>query len=362
MKKRIGFIARGLTPGGVERFVEQMLIRFKNSAAEEFFIYTDEAEFVNRYPEVTVRYISRTNKLVWDYLLLPMVASKDSLDALIYTKNIIPFSHTFFSWKKIVVVYDLAFMYPDLKAYKFFDSLYMRLFLGLSLRLADEVLAISKFTKSEIKKFYPHISVPITVMYLGVSDDYKKVTDTKRLSEVRKKYTLEEPFIFYCGSLSPRKNILRTLQAFYEIKDEVSHMFYLISGKSWNEEKVLEYIESNLQDRVRILPYISEEDLIVLYSLADAYIYPSLYEGFGLPIIEAQACECPVLTSETTSCGEVAGEGAVLVEPTDLDEMRTKLHKMLKSSKKKSVDISEAKENIHRFYWDATYRIVEGIL
>jgi len=316
---RIGFIARGLTEnGGVKKFITSVLAEWNSKPLRSatLLVFTDEQAFVHQYTNLQVIYIPNHLKLLWDFLLFPKVARKYKLNTVIYTKNIIPFTHLLFHWKKLVVAYDLGYLYPELGAYKFWDTLYMKTMMGASFRWADKIMAISNFTKSEIIKFFDIDSKKIFVNYLGVSSDYKKISNPRELERVTKKYQLERPFIFYVGSLSPRKNILRTVQAFEKIKDKIPHMFYLISSRNWGATAVYEYIDTYLSDRVKIIEGVPEKDLIVIYNLADALIFPSLYEGFGLPIIEANACGCKVVTSDSTSCSEI-GAFATLIQPTD---------------------------------------------
>ena len=235
-----------------------------------------------------------------------------------------------------MVVYDLGYLYPELNAYKFWDTLYMRLMMGVSFRVADKIMAISKFTKSEIIKFFNIPDEKIFVNYLGVSDRYKVIMDKKILNKVEKKYNLQLPFIFYVGSLSPRKNILRALKAFNKVKDDVPYMFYLISSRSWNAQEIYDYIDENLKDRVRIMENVSEDELIALYNMADTLIYPSLYEGFGLPIIEALATECQVITSSSSSCGEIGNNLAMLVDPKSVNELAKAMKSDWKSKKNRA--------------------------
>lgn len=317
-KKNIGFIARGLTKNGVRQFIVNVLREWNKNKPDnvDLFIFTDEQKFADTYPNLNIVYIGTKNKLIWDYVSFPLKARKFNLDTVIYTKNVIPLTNLLYSWEKLVIVYDLGYLHPELNAYRFWDTLYMKLLMGISFKYADKIMAISKFTKSELIKFFNIPEEKIFVNYLGVNEKYKVIKNKKLLNEVQNRYNLKSPFVFYVGSLSPRKNILRALKAFNRVKDKIPHMFYLISSRSWDAQNIYDCIENHLKDRVRIIEDVPDKDLVAIYNLADALIYVSLYEGFGLPVLEALATGCRVITSKNTSCEEI---GNLYVESVDMN-------------------------------------------
>lgn len=353
MKKRIGFIARGLSNNGVKQFIVNVLKEWNKQVPDnvKIIVFTDEKEFTADYPNLEVIYIPNKNKLMWDLFTFPLEARKLNLDTVIYTKNVIPLTSLLFSWKKLIVVHDLGYLYPDLNAYKFWDTLYMKLMMGIGFRFADKIMAVSKFTKSEIIKFFKVPSSKIFVNYLGASDKYREIKDKRILNKIKEKYDLKLPFFFYVGSLSPRKNILRTLKAFNEVKNDIPHMFYLISSRSWNADQIYDYIEENLADRVRIIENVPEDDLVVIYNLAEALIYISLYEGFGLPIIEAYACNCNVITSNCSSCVEIGENKSIIINPRSIEEIKNSL-KYLSAEEIKLKKINKNKK--YQLIWRMT--------
>ena len=159
------------------------------------------------------------------------------------------------------------------------------------------------------------------------------------------------PYFFYCGSLSPRKNILRVLRAFHRIKDRIPHHFYICTGVSWNDEPVLAYARGHLADRLSFLGYGRTDKLVALYSHADAFVFPSLYEGFGLPILEAQACGCPVLTSNRTSCPEVAGDAALVVDAEDESAIAEAMLTLALDPSKRDALRAKGHKNVRRYSW-----------
>lgn len=354
-KRHIAFVARALTRGGVTRFIENIL-EIWNSHLPNYVsvtLFTDEPKFAKRYKNLKVILIPPSNILFWDNFLLLQALLKSKPNIVFYTKNVIPLTHLLQAWNKNVIVHDLAFFYPKLRAYKFLDTLYMKCMTRVTLPFAHTVIAISKFTASELKKFLNIPEKKLLVIHHGVGKEFKKNTNQKILKKIQKKYSLRLPFIFYSGSLSPRKNIMRLLKAFHGLNKTIPHTLYIASGKKWNTSEVFQYVKVNrLEKRIIFLPFLQEKELISFYSMAEAFLYPSLYEGFGLPIIEAQACGLPVLTSNTTSCKEIAGMGYSTVNPENIKEIQTGIQNILTKKEYTKKLIQLGYKNSQRYSWE----------
>ncbi len=143
--------------------------------------------------------------------------------------------------------------------------------------------------------------------------------DAESISRIEKRYGIVRPYLLYVGTLEPRKNLLRAVDAFSRVHPaHPEHRFYLAGDLGWRSKELLGMLESIPgRDRVSRLGYVAEEDLAALYSNAELFVYPSLYEGFGFPVVEAMACGAPVLTSNTSSLAEIADGAALLVDPYD---------------------------------------------
>jgi glycosyltransferase involved in cell wall biosynthesis len=307
---KIGIIARGLTKGGVARFLHELFTQISlDKTNSEIIIFTDDIQLKQKYPSLHIVVIKAPHKLLWDYFASKKEIRKHNCDVLLYTKNIIPFTHTNISAKKCVIVHDLAYFEKRFAEYPFLDTLYMKTQMNASCVRADRILTASNATKNDILTTFKIPTEKISV-----------ITLSRTLPAPNKTFTsnLKNPYFFYCGSLSPRKNMLRVMQAFKQIKNLVPHHFYLSAGQSWNDKPVREYIKKHLSDRVTYLGFVSDAELHSLYQDADAFIFPSLFEGFGLSIIEAQAAKTPLLTSNVTSCPEIAGDGALIVDPLNV--------------------------------------------
>lgn len=354
--KSVGIIARGLTKGGVTRVIVNIFRELERQDQVRVHVFTDREDFKEKFKQLDVVYVKKSNKLFWDYFRCLSVLKKYEMDAIVYPKNIIPFTHAFLRARKVNIIHDLAYFDKDLKEYKLFDTFYMRLLMGVSCRISDRVLAVSENTSKDVEKILGIRPDKIAVIPWAVEMAFQKILDENVLMAVRGKYDITEPFLFYCGSLSPRKNILRVLKAFEAIKATIPHMFYISCGQSWKDAEVRKFIDSRLSDRVKLLPFLSNEELVVMYSMADLYLYPSLYEGFGLPILEAQACGCPVLTSNVTSCPEVAGRGAHIVDPYSVEQISRGMVKIVTDRGYREELVSAGHENVKKYSWAKTAR------
>lgn len=218
--------------------------------------------------------------------------------------------------KKCTILHDMSY-----KAYPQTVSKQTRKWLNKNLptycKRADCILTDSHFSREEIKKYLNIQEEKLHVVYCGVEHEkYNKNLDLKKLEDIKKKYNIEKPYFLYLGTLEPRKNIPFIIDAFYEIAQFDQEVILVISGKKgwlYNEifSKVREY---QLQNRVIFTGYIEEEEVPYLFYGAIAFVFPSLYEGFGLPVLEAMACGTPTIISNQASLPEVGGEAVCYVD------------------------------------------------
>lgn len=354
---RIGIAARGLIEksGGVREYIENMAKTLpKIDSGNEYFIYYNSPKSIGLSPSAKERVINIKNKILWDYVFLPRAALRDKIDIMLFTKNIVPFSANL---KSVVVNYDFVYFMDDLNEYGFFDQLYMRNIIPMSVKKADVVISISENTKQDIIKYTGVRGEKIKVIPLAASDRYKIIDDKVLLDYVRGKYSLYEPFIFHSGSLSPRKNIARLIKAFYSIHENIPHNLIFTAGKSWKDRKITRLIKSlKLDNRIIKLGHIPEKFMPCVYNLADLYVYPSLYEGFGLPLLEAMSCGCPVITSNTSSMPEVARDAALLINPLKTDELANAMKNVIENIELRNTLIRKGFENVRIFNWERTAR------
>jgi glycosyltransferase involved in cell wall biosynthesis len=192
------------------------------------------------------------------------------------------------------------------------------------------IISISHHTKYDMLKHFKIPEDKIKVIHLAANECYKPLKEDE-IYKINEKYSLNHPYILYVGGLEPKKNIPTLLKAFYKLKKhDVNHKLVITGEKRWNYKSIFETIDKlNLQKEVIFTGYIPDEDLPALYNAADLFVYPSLYEGFGLPPLEAMACGTPVITSNTSSLPEVVGDAGIMVNPYDIDELTNKMYKVL---------------------------------
>ncbi|MFA6197908.1 MAG: glycosyltransferase [Patescibacteria group bacterium] len=350
---KIGLLARGLTSGGVTRFINNVLSEFDNvnNPHYQFVLFTDEPSYQNSFTRVKVAYVKKINKILWEYFQIFPSIRREKCHYMIYPKCTIPLTHLVFSFKKLVVIHDLAFMKEKFLEYKLMDTIYLKLAAPISCNKADYVLAVSEATKQDAIRKMGLKPDKLKVIFEAVEERFKQPVPQQRIEEIFRKLNIEAPYLFYCGVLSPRKNALRMFQAFAQVKDQIPHNFYVTASQSWYDADVRQFIKDNLADRVFFLGYITEEELRALYQRATLYLYPSIFEGFGLPILEAQASGCPVLTSNVTSCPEIAGRGAYIVDPYSIDDIRDGIIKIISNESYRQQLIEYGKRNLERFSW-----------
>jgi glycosyltransferase involved in cell wall biosynthesis len=217
--------------------------------------------------------------------------------------------------KKMLTVHDLSFLiYPE-----FFSARknFWHRFLGLKklIKESDIVVAISESTKRDIIKFFNVQESGIIVVYPGIDERFKKM-DKENILAVKNKYNLPDNFIFSIGNLEPRKNIAGLIRAFDSASDSLGDYSLVIAGgKGWKNKEILSaFGKAKNKDKIKNLGYVDDVDRPALYNLAKMFVYPSFYEGFGLPILESMACGCPVITGDASSLPEAAGDAALLVD------------------------------------------------
>jgi len=302
---------------------------------------------------------------LWENAALPLRLRGQKLDALFCAKNLVPW-FTPRGLRTVIMVYDLVY-FPIggryLDEYPALDVAYMRRFLPGSVRRADRIIAISANTAKDVKDLFAPDPAKVSVAYLGVDVPPPAAFSPEYLGEVRCRHALTRPYIFYCGTLSPRKNMKRVLEAFAGMRTEIPHDFVVTAGKSWNDREVHDAVRRlGLGDRFRQLGDVPASDMPALYRMADAFVYVSLYEGFGLPVLEAMACGCPVLTSNTSSIPEVAGDAALMVDPLDATAISAGLRRILGDRSFADELRRRGQAQAAKFTWDETARNISGVL
>jgi len=252
--------------------------------------------------------------------------------------------------KRLLTIHDLSFLrYPEGADPRL--RWYLIQAVPRSIAQADLVLADSQNTKSDLIELLGVEAGKVEVLYPGVEGRFRPL-DEESLAPVKARYSLDFPFILTVGTLEPRKNHVGLLQAYSLLKGRYPHRLVIAGGKGWLYEGIFQEVKRlSIEERVFFLGYVPEEDLPALYNLADLFVFPSLYEGFGLPPLEAMACGTPVVVSALSSLPEVVGDGALLVPPQEVEVLAGAMEKALSDPSLREELRSKGLEQAKRFTW-----------
>ncbi|MBI4053751.1 MAG: glycosyltransferase family 4 protein [Candidatus Doudnabacteria bacterium] len=291
--------------------------------------------------------------LLWTQARLSAAAFARPPDRLFVPSHALPF---FSRAKTVVTVHDVGFMrYPDM--YSFLDLSYHRLSVSFASRFAHRIICPSEFTKRELITFFSTPPEKIRVVPHG-APQYDQPT-APNTSDVA-----VQPTVFFVGRLEKKKNILGLLMALVLLRRTHPDLKLVLAGKpGFGFAEIKTFIENNgLRKTVEIKRYISEAEKILLYQRAVIFGFPSFYEGFGLPILEAQFFGCPVLTSDFGATKEIAGLGAYLVDPKSPESIAEGLTTLLRDRSLRKKLILSGRENLKRFSWTRTAQATLKVL
>ncbi|MGB8646288.1 MAG: glycosyltransferase family 1 protein [Anaerolineae bacterium] len=256
--------------------------------------------------------------------------------------------------KKILTVHDLSFKrvpetaVPNLKWY--LEGAVPR-----AVRRADLILADSEATRNDLIELFSAPANRVQKLYSGVEAFFCRVTDAHTLDSVRARYQLERPFILSVGTIEPRKNLARLIEAFARLPRREEWDLVIAGGRGWMYQEILDApAQFGANDRVRFLGFVPDADLPALYTLATLFVYPSLYEGFGLPVLEAMACGTPLITSNVSSMPEVAGEAGILVNPRDTEELTAAIRQLIDDEALRRELAERGLKQATKFSWQAS--------
>lgn len=250
----------------------------------------------------------------------------------------------------IVTLYDLSFMkFPQ--SFNAANRTYLTYAVRDSLRRANYAIAISESTKRDLVSHFGVAPNQVRVIYCGVDPAFTPDTDT---TELRKKYSLPEKFILYLGTIEPRKNIVRLIRAFARAKRDAKlpHQLILVGAYGWKFAEINRAAaDSGVADDVRFIGYAPQAELASWYCAADLFVFPSLYEGFGMPPLEAMACGTPVVTSNTSSLPEVVGDAGLMVAPEDERALADAIIQAVTDRNKRDEMRARALRQAKKFSW-----------
>jgi glycosyltransferase involved in cell wall biosynthesis len=285
---------------------------------------------------------------------MPRAARQDRLDLLHVTYTL----PLFLPCRTVVSVHDISYVFfPE--AFSPRDRVLLSLAVPLSMRRADRVLTISEHARRDIVQHYRVPEWKVTAIPLAAEEHFQPVAAADELARVRARYRLPERYILAVGNLQPRKNLRRLIEAFATLRaaGTITQRLVLVGKNLWRESEVFAAIRARgLVDEVVATGYVPDADLPAIYSAADVFVYPSLYEGFGVPPLEAMSCGTPVIASNSSSLPEVVGDAALLVDPTNTGELTAALERLLTDEVVSARLRVAGRKQAARFSWTETAR------
>ncbi len=319
-----------------------------------YTVFLGDAEASRALPDLRTKMTSLPTvnpavRIIWEQLVQPLQLWRESIDLLHSLAFVQP---VIMPCAGVITIYDLSFfLFPQ--RFQPWRRLYLKWGTGYSARRARRVIAISNSTKHDITRLLNVPEGKVDVVPCGVDDDFRPIEDKGLLDGFRSKRGLPRQMILFVGTIEPRKNLTTLLRSYALLRQRIQAPPLVIGGpKGWHHEEVFTQAqELSLQEQVLFPGYIPREELPLWYNAADLFIYPSLYEGFGLPPLEAMACGTPVVTSNTSSLPEVVNDAGILVNPDGVEEMAGAMQRLLSDAELRAEMTTRGLSRARTFSW-----------
>ena len=308
---------------------------------------------------------------LWTHVRLSAELALRPPDVLFIPAHVLPLGAPLRPTRTVVTIHDMGYLhFPE--AHTAMQRRYLRLSTLWSARAANRIIAISAATRDDLVRYTGVRPDKIAVIHHGVSERFRPVIDRDAIQATQTQYGITEPYFFYIGTIQPRKNLVRLIEAFARVeardlrleagsiagisslKPQVPSLNLVIAGKrGWLTEAIeRRAAELGLANRVIFTSYVPDEDVPALLSGALGFVFPSLYEGFGMPVLEAMACGAPVLAANTSSLPEVAGDAALLVDPTDAGAIAAGLARLANDASLRADLRARGRARAAQFTWE----------
>lgn len=333
---------------GVKIYTAEILRALSGIDGENHYILYSASKLPEIYGKNFENKVVKTSFPFWTYTKLPVLAKKDKPDIFFMPIQSTPF------WKKpediklVVTVHDVAFrIFPDYFTAK--DRLFLNFHTKRAIEMSDAIIVPSEATKWDVLKFYGVTARKINIIHHGISQNIAK-SDFQRRSDIGEKY------ILFVGTVQPRKNIANLIRAFEKIKDEATTVsglrLVICGGRGWMADSAYETAKkSKYRNDIIFAGNVSAEELAGLYKDALLFVLPSLYEGFGLPLLEAMNFGLPCVVSNNSSLSEIAGNAALFVDPYDISDIAKKIKSVLDDDSLRMKYCRKSVERAKDFSW-----------
>ena len=293
----------------------------------------------------------------WEQISLPIAVKKSKVDILHCTSNTAPL---FSSVPTILTLHDIIYLESvnfESSVYQNFGNVYRRIVVSQILRRSDKIITVSDFEKNRIIKATNTPEEKLEVLYNGVSADFKQIDDDQLISQFRTDHGLPDRFILFFGNTAYKKNTKGVLRAYYSYCQDNDNALPLVitdSSKEYVNKILGEQRISELQDKLIIIDYTPYRNQPLMYNAATLFLYPSIRESFGMPILESMACGTPVITSSSSSMPEIAGDAALFVDPSNPTDIVDGIRQILGDEKLYEEKRIKGKERAKQFRWEDT--------
>lgn len=320
------------------------------------FVKDDEDKAcLSSFANVEVQVLPGASYPVWEQWILPKAAKNAKVDLLHCTSNTAPI---FPGMPLVITLHDIIYLeklhFKEGTAYQRFGNLYRRWNVPAVVKKAAKIITVSEFEKNRICEHFGFDTNQVTAVYNGVSRHFQRVTDAGLLKEARQKYHLPEKFLFFLGNTDPKKNVAGVLKALSILKSRNQLPYKLLMldiNREYLQRVAGEIGDLSILDEITFTGYVPNKDLPAIYSQAELFLYPSLRESFGIPMIEAMRCGVPVITSTTSCMPEVAGGAALLCDPFDAEAMANSIIDLLNNQTKREELVKLGLERSQKFSW-----------
>jgi glycosyltransferase involved in cell wall biosynthesis len=326
----------------------------KNSYTVYVFLLDAEQRYRDRWPNVNVRRLDRRAGRLGRYLWSFRTPLREDKPDIFFVQFNAP---RHIECKLVTAVHDLSFEHLP-ETFRWHEAPRMRYAIRRTALRSDHVVACSEYSRQDIIQTYKLPESRVTTVHLAAPDFLQKVTAPERLNAIRDKYALPNDFILGVGSIQPRKNLERLIAAYAIVarKNPIPPLV-LVGKKAWlHESSVDAAMMHGVADRVIFTGFVPDEDLAALYTAATIFVYPSLFEGFGLPPLEAMACGAPVITSNRTSLPEVVGDAGIMIDPYDVAAIADAMERLLADAQLRFIMSARGIERAKTFSWEKTAR------
>ena len=353
----IAFDGTTLRPGrtGVGYYTEHLLRHAAEQCVDdEISVISNVAiETTERLP-ARVRQVvapSWSPRLVWMQTQAPRLLRRLGADVVHFTNGMVPLGG---SLPTVVTIHDMSLtMYPAFHPWR--RVVLNRPFVNIAARRADAIITVSDSAKRDIVRLYGVEDSRVHVVHEAAAPSFRVIREPFELRRVRERYGLADHFILYVGTIEPRKNLPTLIEAFARRRTagDLPHQLVCAGPYGWLSRDIEALIERlGVRDAVLFTGYVPFADLPAIYNLAEAFVFPSIYEGFGLPVVEAMACGAPVITGRVSALNEVSGDAAECVDPLDVDTLGEALVALTRSRERREELARRGLERARGFSWD----------